>query len=115
MPLVSMNEFLPKAKAGKFAVGQFNINNLEFTQAITEAAMEENAPIIFGVSEGALRYMEWNIRLPWRKRLRRNPACQSLCILTTAAHLKSLWLVSVQDSLPSCSTDPIMHMKTTFA
>lgn len=52
-----MNEFLPKAKAGKFAVGQFNINNLEFTQAITEAAMEENAPIIFGVSEGALRYM----------------------------------------------------------
>ncbi|GAC41520.1 class II fructose-1,6-bisphosphate aldolase [Paenibacillus popilliae] len=57
MPLVSMNEFLPKAKAGKFAVGQFNINNLEFTQAITEAAMEENAPIIFGVSEGALRYM----------------------------------------------------------
>ncbi|RJG21115.1 class II fructose-1,6-bisphosphate aldolase [Paenibacillus thiaminolyticus] len=57
MPLVSMNEFLPQAKAGKFAVGQFNINNLEFTQAITEAAMEENAPIIFGVSEGALRYM----------------------------------------------------------
>ncbi|EJW18961.1 class II fructose-1,6-bisphosphate aldolase [Paenibacillus alvei] len=57
MPLVSMNEFLPKAKEKKFAVGQFNINNLEFTQAITEAAMEENAPIIFGVSEGALRYM----------------------------------------------------------
>ncbi|MBN3524437.1 class II fructose-1,6-bisphosphate aldolase [Paenibacillus apiarius] len=57
MPLVSMNEFLPKAKANKFAVGQFNINNLEFTQAITEAAMEEKAPIIFGVSEGALRYM----------------------------------------------------------
>lgn len=57
MPLVSMSEFLPKAKENKFAVGQFNINNLEFTQAITEAAMEENAPIIFGVSEGALRYM----------------------------------------------------------
>jgi len=57
MPLVSMNEFLPKAKQNKFAVGQFNINNLEFTQAITEAAMEEQAPIIFGVSEGALRYM----------------------------------------------------------
>lgn len=57
MPLVSMNEFLPKAKEKKFAVGQFNINNLEFTQAITEAAMAENSPIIFGVSEGALRYM----------------------------------------------------------
>jgi fructose-bisphosphate aldolase, class II len=57
MPLVSMNEFLPKAKANKFAVGQFNMNNLEFAQAITEAAMELNAPFIFGVSEGALKYM----------------------------------------------------------
>lgn len=57
MPLVSMNEFLPKAKAGKFAVGQFNMNNLEFAQAITEAAQELNSPFIFGVSEGALKYM----------------------------------------------------------
>ncbi|MDG0809387.1 MULTISPECIES: class II fructose-1,6-bisphosphate aldolase [Cohnella] len=57
MPLVSMNEFLPKAKANKFAVGQFNMNNLEFAQAITEAAMEEKSPFIFGVSEGALKYM----------------------------------------------------------
>ncbi|MBD8500460.1 class II fructose-1,6-bisphosphate aldolase [Paenibacillus sp. SC116] len=57
MPLVSMNEFLPKAKANKFAVGQFNINNLEFVQAITEAGMLENSPLIFGVSEGALKYM----------------------------------------------------------
>lgn len=57
MPLVSMNEFLPQAKAGKYAVGQFNMNNLEFAQAITEAAMEEKSPFIFGVSEGALKYM----------------------------------------------------------
>ena len=57
MPLVSMNEFLPKAKANKFAVGQFNLNNLEFGQATVEAAMEENSPFIFGVSEGALKYM----------------------------------------------------------
>jgi fructose-bisphosphate aldolase class II len=57
MPLVSMNEFLPKAKANRFAVGQFNMNNLEFAQAITEAAMEEKSPFIFGVSEGALKYM----------------------------------------------------------
>src|SRR6185437_13765939 len=57
MPLVSMNEFLPKAKANKFAVGQFNMNNLEFAQAIVEAAMEEKSPFIFGVSEGALKYM----------------------------------------------------------
>lgn len=57
MPLVSMNEFLPKAKANKFAVGQFNMNNLEFAQAITDAAIEEKSPFIFGVSEGALKYM----------------------------------------------------------
>ncbi|NDI34806.1 class II fructose-1,6-bisphosphate aldolase [Chengkuizengella sediminis] len=57
MPLVSMNEFLPTAKEKKFAVGQFNMNNLEFSQAIVQAAMEENSPFIFGVSEGALKYM----------------------------------------------------------
>jgi fructose-bisphosphate aldolase, class II len=57
MALVSMNEFLPKAKERKFAVGQFNMNNLEFAQAIVEAAMEEKSPFIFGVSEGALKYM----------------------------------------------------------
>lgn len=57
MPLVSMNEFLPKAKANKFAVGQFNMNNLEFAQAITEAAIAEQSPFIFGVSEGAIKYM----------------------------------------------------------
>jgi fructose-bisphosphate aldolase class II len=55
--LVSMNEFLPKAKANKFAVGQFNMNNLEFAKAIVQAAKEENSPFIFGVSEGALKYM----------------------------------------------------------
>lgn len=57
MPLVPMSDFLPKAKAGRFAVGQFNMNNLEFAKAITEAAMEEKSPFIFGVSEGALKYM----------------------------------------------------------
>ncbi|MEX2416411.1 MAG: class II fructose-1,6-bisphosphate aldolase [Paenibacillaceae bacterium] len=57
MPLVSMNEFLPQARAGKYAVGQFNMNNLEFAQAIVEAAIEENSPFIYGVSEGALKYM----------------------------------------------------------
>lgn len=57
MPLVSMNEFLPKAKANGFAVGQFNMNNLEFAQAIVEAASELKAPFIYGISEGALKYM----------------------------------------------------------
>lgn len=45
------------AKENGYAVGQYNINNLEFTQAILEASQEENAPVILGVSEGAARYM----------------------------------------------------------
>lgn len=57
MPLVSMTAMLNKAKAEGYAVGQFNLNNLEFTQAILMAAEEEKAPVILGVSEGAARYM----------------------------------------------------------
>ncbi|EGW40191.1 class II fructose-1,6-bisphosphate aldolase [Desulfosporosinus sp. OT] len=57
MTLVALNNMLRGAKEKKFAVGQFNINNLEFTQAIIEAAAEERSPVIFGVSEGALKYM----------------------------------------------------------
>ncbi|USG67807.1 class II fructose-1,6-bisphosphate aldolase [Brevibacillus ruminantium] len=57
MPLVSMTAMLNKAVQGKYAVGQFNINNLEFTQAILQAAEEEQSPVILGVSEGAARYM----------------------------------------------------------
>lgn len=57
MPFVSMTEMLKKAKAEHYAVGQFNLNNLEFTQAILLAAEEEKSPVILGVSEGAGRYM----------------------------------------------------------
>ena len=57
MPLVSMTEMLNKGKAEGYAVGQFNLNNLEFTQAILLAAEEEKSPVILGVSEGAARYM----------------------------------------------------------
>ncbi|KPC75770.1 MULTISPECIES: class II fructose-1,6-bisphosphate aldolase [Laceyella] len=60
MPLVSMNHFLPQAKKEGFAVGQFNVNNLEYFQAITEAAKEERSPLIFGASEGAIRYVGLN-------------------------------------------------------
>lgn len=55
--LVSAKEMLTKAKAGKYAVGQFNINNLEWTKAILLTAQELNSPVILGVSEGAGRYM----------------------------------------------------------
>ena len=57
MPLVSMTDMLNKALEGKYAVGQFNINNLEWTQAILGAAQEEQSPVILGVSEGAARHM----------------------------------------------------------
>ncbi len=55
--LVSATEMLQKAVAGKYAVGQFNINNLEWTKAILQTAQENNSPVILGVSEGAGRYM----------------------------------------------------------
>ncbi|WP_211749633.1 class II fructose-1,6-bisphosphate aldolase [Paenibacillus sp. Marseille-Q4541] len=57
MPLVSMTDMLNKALEGKYAVGQFNINNLEWTQAILGAAEQEKSPVILGVSEGAARHM----------------------------------------------------------
>ena len=55
--LVSAKEMLQKAKAGKYAVGQFNINNLEWTKSILQTAQELNSPVILGVSEGAGKYM----------------------------------------------------------
>ena len=55
--LVSAKEMLIKAREGKYAVGQFNINNLEWTKAILLTAEENNSPVILGVSEGAGKYM----------------------------------------------------------
>ena len=55
--LVSATEMLNKAREGKYAVGQFNINNLEWTKAVLSTAQENNSPVILGVSEGAGKYM----------------------------------------------------------
>ena len=55
--LVSAKEMLQKAREGKYAVGQFNINNLEWTKAVLLTAQEMNSPVILGVSEGAGKYM----------------------------------------------------------
>ena len=55
--LVAADEMLKKAKAGKYAVGQFNINNLEWTKAVLITAEELKSPVILGVSEGAGKYM----------------------------------------------------------
>ena len=55
--LVNVKDMLTKAVAGHYAVGHFNINNLEWTKAILETAEEEKSPVILGVSEGAAKYM----------------------------------------------------------
>lgn len=55
--LVSAKDMLTKAREGKYAVGQFNINNLEWTKAVLLTAQELNSPVILGVSEGAGKYM----------------------------------------------------------
>ncbi len=55
--LVSAKDMLNKARDGKYAVGQFNINNLEWTKAVLLTAQECNSPVILGVSEGAGKYM----------------------------------------------------------
>ena len=56
MPLVNSKEMFEKAYAGGYAVGAFNVNNMEIVQAITEAAKEQNAPVILQVSAGARKY-----------------------------------------------------------
>ena len=61
MPIVSMKEMLIRARAEKYAVGQFNINNVEWTSAILDVAQELKAPVILGVTAGASKYMGgWN-------------------------------------------------------
>ena len=55
--LVNSREMLQKAKAGKYSIPQFNINNLEWTKYILEECNRVNCPVILGVSEGAAKYM----------------------------------------------------------
>jgi fructose-bisphosphate aldolase class II len=57
MPLVNAKEMMQKAREGHYAVGAFNINNLEWTKAILSTAQELNSPVMLGVSEGANKYM----------------------------------------------------------
>ena len=88
--LVSAKEMLEKARAGKYAVGQFNINNLEWTKSILLTAQELNSPVILGVSEGAGKYMTG--------------------FKTVAAMVSA---VSKQDFPPLCLTVPIIRSKKT--
>ena len=58
MALVTTKEMFEKAYNGGYAVGAFNVNNMEIVQAITEACREENAPVILQVSKGARQYQD---------------------------------------------------------
>lgn len=60
MPLITTKEMFKKAYEGQYAIGAFNVNNMEIIQAITEAAKEENAPLILQVSAGARKYAKHN-------------------------------------------------------
>lgn len=60
MPLVSTKEIFEKAYKGGYAIGAFNVNNMEIVQGITQAAMEENSPVILQVSAGARKYAKHN-------------------------------------------------------
>ena len=99
--LVSAKEMLTKAKAGHYAVGQFNINNLEWTKSILQTAQELESPVILGVSEGAGKYM-----------------CGYKTIVGMVkgmmVHSKVQRLVSMQVSLPSCLMVPAFQSRRTY-
>ena len=104
--LVSAKEMLEKARAGKYAVGQFNINNLEWTKSILLTAQELNSPVILGVSEGAGKYMTG---------FKTVAAMVSAMIdeLNITILMRAAISVSKQDFPPLCLTVPIIRSKKT--
>ena len=103
--LVSAKEMLTKAKAGKYAVGQFNINNLEWTKSILLTAEELQSPVILGVSEGAGKYM-----CGYKTIVGMVKGMLEEFTLTTV-HLKVQRLVSMQVFLQSCLMVLIIRSK----
>ena len=107
--LVSAKEMLTKAKAGHYAVGQFNINNLEWTKSILQTAQELESPVILGVSEGAGKYMcGYKTIVGMVKGM-----IEELNIWITV-HSKVQRLVSMQVSLPSCLMVPAFRSMRTY-
>ena len=90
MPLVTSTEMFKKAYEGHYAVGAFNVNNMEIIQGIVSAAQEEKSPLILQVSAGARKYAShiYLMKLVSKQPLK-TPACPSACTLTTAKILKS--------------------------
>ena len=88
MPLVTSTEMFKKAYEGHYAVGAFNVNNMEIIQGIVSAAKEENSPLILQVSAGARKYAS-HIYLMKLVEAAVEDTCPSACTLTTAKILKS--------------------------
>jgi len=84
MSIVTSQEMFAKAYAGGYAIGAFNVNNMEIIQGITEAAKECNAPVILQVSSGARKYAN-------RTYLVKLVACRSVCI----------WIMAIRSSCAS--------------
>ena len=81
MPLVTTTEMFKKAYAGGYAIGAFNVNNMEIVQGITEACSEQKSPVILQVSKGARAYANHSW---WKRPSSKIPTCPSPCIWITA-------------------------------
>ena len=100
MPLVTTKEMFKKAYDGGYAIGAFNVNNMEIVQGITEAAKEVNAPLILQVSKGARAYANHTYLVSWwRLRLLR-PVCPFACTWIMATALKPARAASTAASPP---------------
>ena len=103
--LVSAKEMLDKAKAGHYAVGQFNINNLEWTKSVLLTAEELRSPVILGVSEGAGKYMTGFGTVAAMVKAMHDELGITVPVALHLDHgTKDAINVSKQDSHPSCST-----------
>ena len=103
MPIVNMKQMLKDAHEGHYAIGQFNINNLEWMQAILDECKELRTPVILGVSEGATKYMGgWHVVVEMIKAYMsdQNIDILSQFILITVPPLTSVKPQSTQASLP---------------
>lgn len=100
MPLVTTTEMFKKAYDGGYAIGAFNVNNMEIIQGIVEAATEENAPLILQVSAGARKYANTVYLKKWSKQQSKPAVCPLLCTLTTATASHSAKTVLTAVSLP---------------
>ena len=101
MPLVTSTEMFKKAYDGGYAIGAFNVNNMEIVQGITEACQEEHAPVILQVSKGARAYANHNYLVKLvEAAVICCPISPSFCIWTTAPTSKPARPASTAASPP---------------